>query len=67
MPQWLTDLLSTLPANAHWSTRRRMAIIQRCPASRQQEALLDHVNGRPEKLAAMNDEIDAIKAAIPKS
>lgn len=66
MDQWLTDSLSTLPHDAHWTTRRRMAIMRRCTASRQQEATLDALNGRPEKLAALNADIDAIKLAIPK-
>lgn len=68
MPQWLEDLLSSIPGpdDAHWTTRRRMAITTRCPAHRQQEALLDAANGRPERLAELNGDIDAIKAAIPK-
>lgn len=70
MPQWLIDYIANQTADGwnelHWSTKRRMAITYRCPASRQQEALLDNANGRPEKLAEMNADIDAIKLAIPK-
>ena len=66
MEQWLIELLNEIPTDAHWATRRRMAILARCPATRQQEALLDSANGRPERLASLNADIDAIKAAIPK-
>ena len=66
MGQWLIDLLADIQTDAHWSTRRRVAIMRRCPAARQHEALLDNANGRPEKLAEMNAEIDVIKLAIPK-
>jgi hypothetical protein len=66
MPEWLINILAALPADTHWSTRRRMAILARWPQGRQLEAHHDAAIGKPETLAAMNDEITAIKAAIPK-
>lgn len=66
MPQWLRDILDDLPTDAHWKTRRRMAIKRRCTVDRQLEALLDFANGDPTTLADLNAEISAIKAAIPK-
>lgn len=67
MPEWLAAILSELPSDTHWSTRRRMAILHRWPQGRQLEAHHDAANGKPGNLATMNDEIAAIKAAIPKS
>lgn len=50
----------------HWTTQRRIAILEACPISRQLEAVTDFLNGKPEKLHALNAEIAVIKAAIPK-
>lgn len=63
---WINELLGQIPQDLHWSTRRRMAYMMRIPAHRQQEALLDNANGNGTKLAAINEEIAAIKSAIPK-
>lgn len=66
MPEWLNQILSGLPVEAHWSTRRRMAILARWPQGRQLEAHHDAANAKPETLALMNAEIAEIKAAVPK-
>lgn len=66
MPEWLPNILASLPEDAHWSTKRRMAILSVCPVSRQQEALLDWMNGNTAKFEALNADINAIKTAIPK-
>lgn len=67
MVEWLINVLDGIPLNAHWTTRRRMAIISRWPMWRQIEAHHDAANGRLETLALMNAEIAEIKAAIPKA
>lgn len=63
--EWLTAILAELPADAHWSTRRRMAILQRWPLGRQAEAQADAAVGKPALRDQMIAEIEAIKAAIP--
>lgn len=66
MSEWLNQILSGMPVEAHWSTRRRMAIMARWPQGRQLEAHHDAANAKPDMLALMNAEIAEIKAAIPK-
>lgn len=64
--EWVADLIASIPSDAHWATRRRIAILSRFPAHLQHEAMLDHANGDSSKLDSMNADIAAIKAAIPK-
>lgn len=66
MEQWLIDLLAGLPADSHWTTRRRMAILARWPDSAVRAAEQDSRLGKPEDLARYDAEVAAIKAAIPK-
>ncbi len=66
IPNWLQKSLEDIPDDLHWKTRRRMAIMNCCPVSRQLEALIELANGDPTTLADMNADIAAIKAAIPK-
>jgi hypothetical protein len=67
MPEWLQAILDDLPVDAHWSTRRRMAILQRWPLGRQAEAQSDAAAGSMELRDQMVADIDAIKTAIPKN
>lgn len=63
--EWLTSILAEQPADLHWSTKRRMAILQRWPLGRQAEAQADAAVGKPSLREQMVAEIEAIKAAIP--
>lgn len=62
---WLDTLLAEIPIDAHWSTRRRMAILARWPLSRQAEAQADAAIGKTALRDQMAAEIEVIKAAIP--
>ena len=72
MEQWLTELAAEHPnwADLAWSTKRRIAIKRRWPDSAQNEAIQDHLNSRTAddggRWEAMQADITAIKAAIPK-
>ncbi|MRR49372.1 MAG: hypothetical protein EG825_00415 [Rhodocyclaceae bacterium] len=64
MPQWLIDLLATLPTDAHWSTRRRMAILSRWPDAMVRAAEQAARNGDDAELERYDSEVAEIKAAI---
>lgn len=76
MEQWLTDLLAWVdaelasqgvdPDDAAYSTRRRMAILQRWPDHIVRAAEQDARLGDTTTLDRYDAEVASIKAALPK-
>jgi len=62
---WLNELLADIPADLHWSTKRRMAILARWPLAKQAEAQADAAIGKDDLVKQMATEIGQIKASIP--
>lgn len=50
----------------HWSDARKLAFTSAWDVASQLEAFHDALNGRPDKLAAMNADFDQIRSTIPK-
>lgn len=77
MSDWLTALVAEIdaaliadrldPAEVGYARKRRMAYDARWPMRRQMEAHADAAAGDTTKRDLMMAEIEAIKAAIPKT
>lgn len=62
---WINELLATIPEDAHWTTKRRMAILARWPLAKQADAQADAAIGKHDAINQMAQEIALIKSAIP--
>ncbi len=65
--EWLDALLAEYPDDGNWAKRRRQIIVARWPDTALRAAEQGARQGKTADIDRYDAEVDAIKAAVPKS